>query len=107
MLPNDYETYHRYTSAKVHSIMKSYEEDYCWICNVNDVADLERIFKKAEAEKVFIEAMFMESVMGEGNPGVAITPEFYSAARKLTLAHDAMILVDNIQAGILLFFLDV
>merc|ERR1719181_1275451 len=44
--------------------------------------------------------MFMESVMGEGNPGQAMTPEFFSLARKLTLKHDGMLLVDNIQAGL-------
>lgn len=90
----------RYNSANVYSIMQSYKEDYCWICEVNDVADLERLFEKAEKENVFIEAMFVESVMGEGNPGVAITPEFFAAARRLTLKHDGMLLVDNIQAGI-------
>ena len=33
---------------------------------------------KAKKENVFLEAMFMESVMGEGNPGEAMTPEFYA-----------------------------
>ena len=42
----------------------------------------------------------MEPAMGEGNPGKAITPEFYALARKLTLAHGAMLLVDSIQAGL-------
>jgi hypothetical protein len=151
-----------YTKAKAWSIKKSYDEEYCWWCDVNDVADLERLFEKAAKEnvrgvvlvgkhtssilvslikyqkqierslaklelgfythsspeqkfshtrkksdkkihkkksQVFLEAMFMESVMGEGNPGVAITPEFYSAARRLTLKNDGMLLVDNIQAG--------
>ena len=42
----------------------------------------------------------MEPVMGEGNPGKAITPEFYALARKLTREHGAMFLVDSIQAGL-------
>ncbi|CAD7944697.1 unnamed protein product [Amoebophrya sp. A25] len=90
----------RYNKANVWSIKQSYEEQYCWICEVNDVSDLERLFAKAKEEHVFLEAMFIESVMGEGNPGVAITPEFYKRARELTLEHDSMLLVDNIQAGI-------
>jgi acetylornithine/succinyldiaminopimelate/putrescine aminotransferase len=42
----------------------------------------------------------MEPVMGEGNPGLAITPEFYAEARRLTLEHGSLLLVDSIQAGL-------
>lgn len=38
--------------------------------------------------------------MGEGNPGQAITPEFYLRARELTEAHGALLVVDSIQAGL-------
>ena len=66
----------------------------------NDIDQLTSIFRQAEADGVFIEAMFMEPVMGEGNPGMAITREFYDAARELTLKHGSMLLVDSIQAGL-------
>jgi acetylornithine/succinyldiaminopimelate/putrescine aminotransferase len=39
-------------------------------------------------------------VMGEGNPGAAITPEFYAEARRLTREYGALMLVDSIQAGL-------
>jgi acetylornithine/succinyldiaminopimelate/putrescine aminotransferase len=38
--------------------------------------------------------------MGEGNPGMAITPEFYAEARRLTREHGSLMLVDSIQAGL-------
>jgi len=38
--------------------------------------------------------------MGEGDPGRSVTPEFYAAARELTLAHGTVFLVDSIQAGL-------
>lgn len=38
--------------------------------------------------------------MGEGNPGMAVTPEFYATARELTEAHGTLFLVDSIQAGL-------
>jgi acetylornithine/succinyldiaminopimelate/putrescine aminotransferase len=66
----------------------------------NDVADLRAMFRRAEVEGFFIEALFMEPVMGEGNPGLGITPEFYRAARELTLAHGSMLVIDSIQAGL-------
>ena len=66
----------------------------------NDVAGLRAAFARADAEGFFIEAMFMEPVMGEGNPGVAITPEFYAEARELTERHGAVLLIDSIQAGL-------
>lgn len=57
-------------------------------------------FAQAEANNFYIEAMFLEPVMGEGNPGRAVTPEFYALARELTLAHGTLLLVDSIQAGL-------
>ena len=64
------------------------------------VEHLARIFTEAEREGWHIEAMFLEPVMGEGDPGRAVTPEFYRAARELTLAHGTLLLVDSIQAGL-------
>lgn len=66
----------------------------------NDVDALKAAFAAADAEGFFIEALFMEPVMGEGDPGMAGTPEFYAAARELTEAHGTMLLMDSIQAGL-------
>ena len=54
----------------------------------------------AETNDIFFEAFFFEPVMGEGNPGLAISPEFYAEARRLTKEHGSLMLVDSIQAGI-------
>ena len=40
---------------------------------VNDIAALERTFADAAGEGAFIEAVFVEPVMGEGVPGLAMT----------------------------------
>ena len=64
------------------------------------VEQLRQAFADAEANGWHIEAMFLEPVMGEGNPGRAVTPEFYAAARELTKAHGTLLLVDSIQAGL-------
>lgn len=66
----------------------------------NDVQALRSAFARADAEGYFIEAFLMEPVMGEGNPGAAVTPQFYAAARELTNAHGSLLLVDSIQAGL-------
>ena len=66
----------------------------------NNLAQLRAMFDHADRHNIFIEAMFMEPVMGEGNPGAAIEPEFYALARKLTREHGTMLLVDSIQAGL-------
>ncbi|HEY8585457.1 MAG TPA: aminotransferase class III-fold pyridoxal phosphate-dependent enzyme [Rhodanobacter sp.] len=65
-----------------------------------DVAQLEAVFADADKHGWFIEAMFLEPVMGEGDPGRAVTTEFYMAARNLTEAHGTLLLVDSIQAGL-------
>jgi len=66
----------------------------------NNIKQLEQVFEYADNNQLFIEAFFIEPVMGEGNPGQAITPEFYARARELTEAHGALLLVDSIQAGL-------
>ena len=38
--------------------------------------------------------------MGEGNPGLQISPEFYSVAHALSSEHGSVFLIDSIQAGI-------
>ena len=66
----------------------------------NDVAALEQAFADAAENNVFIELLAIEPVQGEGNPGQCVSRSFYDAARRLTLEHDCMLLVDSIQAGI-------
>lgn len=65
-----------------------------------NVASLKAAFAEADRQGWFIEAMFLEPVMGEGDPGRALTPEFYAAARELTREHGTLLLVDSIQAGL-------
>src|SRR3546814_2032148 len=48
----------------------------------------------------FSGAMFLEPVMGEGDPGRSVPVDFYAAARELTKAHGSLLLVDSIQAGL-------
>src|SRR4249919_867682 len=65
-----------------------------------NVDQLHQVFADADKNGWFIEAMFLEPVMGEGDPGRAATPEFYAAARELTRSHGSVFLVDSIQAGL-------
>lgn len=66
----------------------------------NDLESLRSAFERADKEGFFIELMAMEPVMGEGNPGLCITREFYDLARSLCSQHESMLIVDSIQAGI-------
>ena len=66
----------------------------------NNIAQLREVFEQADRDNVFFEAFFMEPVMGEGNPGMAIEPEFYAVARELTKERKTLLLVDSIQAGL-------
>lgn len=87
------------TLAK-YQVLHSFKSHPCLITvEPNNVAELEAAFAQAEKDQVFIECMLMEPVMGEGNPGESMTPEFYRAARELTEKHNALLIVDSIQAG--------
>jgi len=76
------------------------DEDTLITVEPYDVVQLKAAFAEADRQGWFIQAMFLEPVMGEGDPGRAVTPEFYQAARELTLAHGSLLLVDSIQAGL-------
>jgi acetylornithine/succinyldiaminopimelate/putrescine aminotransferase len=64
------------------------------------VDHLKQVFAEADKNGWFIEAVYIEPVMGEGDPGRGLTPEFYAAARELTKAHGSLLLIDSIQAGL-------
>ena len=65
-----------------------------------DADALRQVFADADANGWFIEAMFLEPVMGEGDPGRSVPVAFYNAARELTRDHGSLLLVDSIQAGL-------
>jgi acetylornithine/succinyldiaminopimelate/putrescine aminotransferase len=65
-----------------------------------DIDALKKVFADADANGWFVEAMFLEPVMGEGDPGRGVPVAFYNAARELTRAHGSLLLVDSIQAGL-------
>ena len=65
-----------------------------------DVDALKQVFADAESKGWFVEAVFLEPVMGEGDPGRSVPPAFYAAARELTRSHGSLFLVDSIQAGL-------
>ncbi|MBT7937819.1 MAG: aminotransferase class III-fold pyridoxal phosphate-dependent enzyme, partial [Euryarchaeota archaeon] len=91
-----------------HSCLPSYDanlatfrdRDTLILVPSNDVESLRAAFAKADAEDYFIELVALEPVQGEGNPGQCVSREFYDEARRLTLEHGSMLLVDSIQAGI-------
>jgi acetylornithine/succinyldiaminopimelate/putrescine aminotransferase len=89
------------TRQKYCNIMASFRDsDNLITVDPNDVEQLRQVYDWAGSNGVFIEAFFFEPVMGEGNPGMAITPEFYAEARRLTREHGSLMLVDSIQAGL-------
>lgn len=86
--------------AYVENLASFAHHDHTITVEPYSVEQLRQVFADAEAKGWHIEAMFLEPVMGEGNPGRAVTPEFYAAARELTKAHGTLLLVDSIQAGL-------
>lgn len=80
--------------------LASFRSRQAWVVPPNDIATLHRVFDTAEEQRTFLEIVMIEPVMGEGNPGMAITREFYDAVRERTLAHGSMLVVDSVQAGL-------
>ncbi len=88
-------------AAEYEKYLASYRNnEYLLTVEPNNIESLEAIFASADEDGIFIEAFFMEPVMGEGNPGLSIEPAFYARARALTRAHGTMLVIDSIQAGL-------
>ena len=83
-----------------HLASYQHHNDQLLVVEPYSVEGLKQVFADADANGWYIEAMFLEPVMGEGDPGRAVPPEFYAAARELTKAHGTLLLVDSIQAGL-------
>lgn len=98
-LPAMYSDSTRPTYAKYLASWKRHEAELITI-EPYSVEQLRQVFADADANGWYIEAMFLEPVMGEGDPGRSVPPEFYAAARELTRAHGTLLLVDSIQAGL-------
>ena len=65
-----------------------------------DAEALKRVLADADSNGWFVEAVFLEPVMGEGDPGRSLPAAFYAVARELTRSHGSLLLVDSIQAGL-------
>ncbi len=88
------------SSAKNYQRLATFREQRLVTVEVNNISDLQKAFADADKNGYFFELMLMEPVMGEGNPGIAITPAFYNEARRLTKEHGTLLMIDSIQAGL-------
>ncbi|GGK07603.1 aminotransferase class III-fold pyridoxal phosphate-dependent enzyme [Luteimonas terricola] len=93
--------YSNSTRKAYENALASYRhEDSVLVVAPYDIDALQQVFADADAKGWFIEAMFLEPVMGEGDPGRSVPVDYYAAARELTKAHGSLLLVDSIQAGL-------
>jgi len=88
-----------YRDHKARIAVAMQEQNYSLTCPPNDIEAMTNWFERCANENCFIQCVFLEGVMGEGNPGLALKPEFYMAARELCDKYDAALCIDSIQAG--------
>jgi acetylornithine/succinyldiaminopimelate/putrescine aminotransferase len=74
--------------------------DKLTVVKANNCAALRGIFAEAERQGEFFEAFYLEPVQGEGDPGKAVSPEFFRLARELSEKMGTLLIVDSIQSGI-------
>jgi acetylornithine aminotransferase len=67
-------------------------------CTYNDIASLEEAVKKATSDGQGLAAIMLEPLQGEGGiiPG---DPSFFEKARALCDEHGALLMIDEVQAG--------
>ena len=79
--------------------LKSFDNLPVKTVEINDVNYLEQTFNQI-IKYNYVKAVIMEPVMGEGNPGIELEPNFYRMARKLTSNNNSDLIIDSVQAGI-------
>ena len=80
--------------------LKSYKTNYpVFTVKLNNVLNLQEQFLFA-MNTYNINAIVMEPVMGEGNPGEMLSKDFYNTARNLTNKYNSLFIIDSVQAGI-------
>ena len=65
----------------------------------NDLGMLKEVVRDIDEGGYCLEVGAMEPIMGEGNPGLGMTPEFYTAFHDVVTERNGLMLVDSIQAG--------
>jgi len=67
---------------------------------INNILDFDKCSDKLMNQNKQIMGVIMEPVMGEGNPGEALTPEFYNFVRSKTKKYNIPLVIDSVQAGL-------
>ena len=67
---------------------------------VNDIYSFISKVNNLNNSKYVIDAIIMEPVMGEGNPGIQLSPDFYKQVRKISNDLNIPLVIDSVQAGI-------
>ena len=93
-------TSHSCRAAYAKNLASYRDADNLLFVPINDLAALRKTFAEAEANGVFFEAFFVEPVMGEGIPGLALDRAYYDEARALTRKMGSLLVVDSIQAAL-------
>jgi acetylornithine/succinyldiaminopimelate/putrescine aminotransferase len=76
------------------------ERDNLLLVEANNIEQLEQRAAQARRENIHIQAIVFEPVMGEGRPGLSITPEFYKSAWDISRKYKSLFIIDSIQAGL-------
>lgn len=65
----------------------------------NDVQGVHQTFDSIKRANQYVECAIVETVMGEGRPATAITPDFYDAVQRRVQEAGGLMIVDSVQSG--------
>ena len=90
-----------YSCRKIYenNLEKYQKPQSTYFIEMNNNQDLIDTFEIIKSNNEFPEITVIEPVMGEGNPGIEMKPDFYNLLRKITKETRGLLLVDSIQAG--------
>ena len=74
--------------------LQSFKNEHVHVVDINHTQDFIDLFHMLN-ESNHVQAVVMEPVMGEGNPGVQMDKPFYNAVRTLTHEHGSQLVIDS------------
>jgi len=88
------------SESTYHDKLANFDNKRVFSVTPNNLDELSGLMDYFKSKNIFVELMIMEPVMGEGNPGYPIEPEYYTEAYRMIKKQGGLMLIDSVQAGL-------
>ena len=78
----------------------SNKKDTVYTVGMNNYVEFVEMINHIRLNNKTIRSVFMEPIMGEGNPGIHVSSDFYKLVREYTQIYNIPLVIDSVHAGL-------